>query len=95
MSFLKRKTLYKNQIGEVPFTVFTDKSGAHRVFKTGSIDFKEYDGNRTAKDAGGNSWTVKENSLEGPNGKILERFHSFNAFWFGYKAAYPDVTLIK
>ncbi|MEM9076068.1 MAG: DUF3179 domain-containing protein [Bacteroidota bacterium] len=93
--FLKRKTLYKNKIGDVLFTVFTDKSGAHRVFKTDSIDFQEYDGNRTAKDSKGKTWTVKENSLEGPDGKTLERFHSFNAFWFGYKAAYPNVTLIK
>ncbi|PRX54690.1 DUF3179 domain-containing protein [Flagellimonas meridianipacifica] len=93
--FLKRKPIYKNSIGKTPFTVFTDKSGAHRVFKTNTIEFLEYDGNRTAKDSKGNKWTVKENSLEGPDGKILERFHSFNAFWFGYKAAFPDVTLIK
>ncbi len=93
--FLKRKSIYQNKIGNTSFTVFTDKSGAHRVFKTGTLDFLEYDGISTAKDSNGNTWTIEENNLEGPNGKTIERLHSFNAFWFGYKAAYPDVTLIK
>ena len=93
--FLKRNPIYKNKIGNTLFTVFTDTSGAHRVFKTSDIQFSEYDGNHTAVDTKGQSWNIKENSLEGPNGKVLERFHSFNAFWFGYKAAFPDVTLLK
>ncbi len=93
--FLKRKPIYRNTIGNTSFTVFTDSSGAHRVFKTGNIQFSEYDKDKTAKDTDGNTWVIKENSMEGPDGKVLERFHSFNAFWFGYKAAFPDVTLIK
>ncbi len=93
--FLRRNPVYQNSIGEVAFTVFTDKTGAHRVFKTSSIVFSKYDGNSTARDSDGNIWKIKENVMEGANGKILERFQSFNAFWFGYNAAFPEVTLIK
>nr|WP_298999001.1 DUF3179 domain-containing protein [uncultured Allomuricauda sp.] len=93
--FLQQNTIYQNQIGNTEFTVFTDNSGAHRVFKTGDTLFSEYDGKTTTVDSDGNTWALKENSLEGPQGEILERLHSFNAFWFGYKAAFPDVTLIK
>jgi len=93
--FLKRKPLYASNIGTVKFTVFTDKSGAHRVFKTKDIVFKSYDGVYNAVDENGNQWTVKENILTNTDGKKLERLQTHNAFWFGYKAAFPDVTLVK
>jgi hypothetical protein len=93
--FLKQNPLYNNTIGSTKFTVFTDKSGAHRVFKTQKVIFKEYDGNDKAIDQDNIVWTIKENSLIDINGTSIERLHSYNAFWFGYKAAFPDVTLIK
>jgi len=93
--FLRRKSIYQNKLGDVNFTVFTDKSGAHRVFKTTEIQFVAYDGKKTAIDKTGAEWSLSENELKNPNGTILERLHSYNAFWFGYKAAYPEVVLIK
>ena len=42
------------------------------------------------------SWNVTENYLENTaTGERLERLQSFNAFWFGFKAAFPDTKLIK
>ena len=93
--FLRKRPIYQNKIGSTPFTVFTDTSGAHRVFKTEEIEFAKYDGYSTAKDSEGKVWTLGENILKGPEGKSLERFQSFNAFWFGYKAAFPEVVLIQ
>ena len=93
--FLSKKTIYTNAIGTIRFTVFTDKTGAHRVFKTKDLIFTSYDGQYKAVDENGVAWIVKENSLTSTDGKTLERLQSHNAFWFGYKAAYPDVTLIK
>lgn len=93
--FLKRNPIYQNTIGTTVFTVFTDKTGAHRVFKTKGKTFNKYDRGSKAIDADGNEWLVLENELKGPNGQVLERFQSHNAFWFGYKAAFPEVELIK
>ena len=93
--FLRKRPIYQNKIGSTPFTVFTDTSGAHRVFKTKEIEFAKYDGYSSAIDSEGLVWTLGENILKGPEGKSLERFQSFNAFWFGYKAAFPEVVLIQ
>ncbi len=93
--FLKKNEVYQSKIGKVDFTVFTDKTGAHRVFKTKGITFPNFDGQRTATDEKGGIWTIKENLMVHQDGTTLERFPTHNAFWFGYKAAYPDVELIK
>lgn len=94
-NFLKKHAVYQNAIGEIQFTVFTDRSGAHRVFKSSTYKFEDFDGNRVALDQYGTSWTIHEDQLISENGKVLERLESHNAFWFGYKAAFPNVTLIK
>ena len=93
--FLKKNKLYQSKIGTVPFVVFTDRSGAHRVFKSEGIIFSDYDGLSTAIDDKGNSWSLQEEIMTSTSGEQLQRFPSYNAFWFGYKAAYPDTKLIK
>jgi len=93
--FLQRNPVYSNAIGNTKFTVFTDKSGAHRVFKTNSTIFKDYNGSDKAVDENGIIWNVKENVMTNANGASIERLQSYNAFWFGYKAAFPEVVLIK
>ncbi|PWL38734.1 hypothetical protein DKG77_10840 [Flagellimonas aquimarina] len=93
--FLKKNTIYSGKISTEQFTVFTDKTGAHRVYKTKGKTFTHYDGQSTATDIIGNEWELKENELIDSNGQLLERLPSHNAFWFGYKAAFPEVILIK
>lgn len=93
--FLKRNPIYRNTLGKTNFTVFTDKSGAHRVFKTKKVHFKDYNQEYKAVAENNTVWQVKENYLISTTGEKLERLQSYNAFWFGYKAAFPDVTLIK
>jgi len=94
--YLKRKPIFKHKINKKQFTVFTDKSGAHRVFFTGDLDFKTYDKRFEAVDTNRIVWKVTENYLENTaTGERLERLQSFNAFWFGFKAAFPETKLIK
>ncbi len=93
--FLRKNPVYKNQIGDIHFTVFTDDSGAHRVFKTKENAFKTYDGQSTTVDDNGITWTIEESKMVSATGEVFERLETFNAFWFGYQAAFPDVTLIK
>lgn len=93
---LRKNPIYKGQIEQKAFTVFTDKSGAHRVYLTEDVLFTEYDGHQTVIDATGVLWALYEGYLEAEvGGKRLALLPTHNAFWFGYKAAFPDVQLIK
>ena len=95
--FLKKNPIFKGVINNKKFTVLTDNNGSHRVYFTKDVDMVFYDGNTIVKDTNGNKWIVLENKLidEEQTQNNLERLHSFNAFWFGYQAAFPEVTLIK
>lgn len=93
-TFLRSHTVYSNELEGLQFTVFTDKSGAHRVYNTRGLVFEQYDGESIAKDQNGIGWTLEENKLVSSEKEELERLHSYNAFWFGFKAAFPDTILI-
>ncbi|MDH7445933.1 DUF3179 domain-containing protein [Aquimarina sp. 2201CG14-23] len=94
--FLNKNNIYRNQINTRNFTVFTDKSGAHRVYFTLEIEFSSYNKESEAIDAKGNTWVLYEDELKNNiTGKVLKRLPTHNAFWFGYKAAFPEVKLIK
>ena len=94
--FLRKNHVYHGEINQQNFTVFTDKSGAHRVYFTKGIKFISYDRNSIAIDTNKNQWVLHENALENTKTKeLLKRFPTYNAFWFGYQAAFPEVVLIK
>ena len=94
-TFLEKNTVYKNKIGQQQFVVFTDKSGANRVYDPKDIDFTAYDGDQTVTDSKGNKWSLSESSLASTEGKTLQRLPYHRAFWFGWRAAFPDTKLIK
>lgn len=94
--FLKKHPIYQDSISKKKFTVFTDVSGAHRVFFTEELIFTDYDGISKIVDSNGNTWNLEETKITAlDTSKSLERLHSFNAFWFGLQAAFPNVELIK
>ncbi len=94
--FLKKNNIYKGTINNLNFTVFTDKSGAHRVYFTKNLEFKSYDKGALATTENGDIWKLHENHLENSTTKEkLDRLPTHNAFWFGYQAAFPGVQLIK
>lgn len=95
IQFLKNNPIYHNAIGNNHFVVFTDYTGANRVFYTKGKTFVNYDGKITTKDSMGTTWIINENELINKNGEILKRVHSFNAFWFGWQSAYPNTRLVK
>lgn len=92
--FLQKSSIYHSEIAETSFVVFTDASGAHRVYFTNGLKFKQYDNGRIAYDNNGKKWTLQEGKMISEHGKELKRFPSHNAFWFGYKAAFPNTKLI-
>ena len=92
--FLKKNPIYTSKIGNVSYTVFTDKTGAHRVYKTGKLKFSTYDKKDMATDSNGTTWTVSEEKMTNTKGEVLERFATHNTFWFAYKAAFPKTILV-
>lgn len=94
--FLVKNPLYENRIGAQKFVVLTDKSGANRVFDPEDKQFTSYDGDSTVIDSTGQEWSVNESNLIADNGKDkLGRLPYHRAFWFGWRAAFPETTLIK
>ncbi len=94
--FLRKNHIYEGTINNQNFVVFTDKSGAHRVYFSEGITFTSYDQESAVIDTSGNSWSLEEDHMKNiTSNKILKRLPTHNAFWFGYKAAFPKVKLIK
>ncbi len=93
--FLKKNIIFQSDLDGMPFVVFTDKTGAHRAYFSKGIKFKSYDKRLNVEDEHGQQWTLSEERMVSAKGRVLERFPSHNAFWFGYKAAFPNVKLIN
>ncbi|MET1259551.1 DUF3179 domain-containing (seleno)protein [Flagellimonas sp. DF-77] len=93
--FLRQNPIHRDRLEMGVFTIFTDSTGAHRVYRTDATEFDTYDGGEKVKDLDGFWWTLEENGMRNESGEILERIHTFNAFWFGYKAAFPEVRLVR
>ena len=94
-NFLRRNPIYSTKIGAIIFTVFTDESGAHRVYKTNGNTFKAYNRKSTVRDKNDMEWKLTETKMISNKGDTLPRIPTHNAFWFGYQAAFPDVKLIR
>ena len=94
-NYLSKHTVYENRIGQQKFVVLTDKTGANRVYDPKAHKFSKYDGESTVTDKSGQHWTVHESWLEAKNGDRLERLPYYRAFWFGWRAAFPETKLIK
>lgn len=93
--FLSKRPVYEGSLGPVDFVVFTDKSGANRVYDRSDIKFESFDGKEEITDKEGKVWTLFENRIVREDGLTLQRLPYHRAFWFGWKAAYPNTRLIK
>ena len=93
--FLNDNNVFHTQVGDKNLIVLTDVSGANRVYDARAITFKKLKSSGQVEDSADGLWDIKENQLVKADGTVLERIHTFNAFWFGWQAAYPDTKLIK
>lgn len=93
--YLNKNPIYKNAIGRQKFVVFTDTTGANRVYDPKDVNFVSFDQQKTAVDDQGVSWVVEEEQLRSDKGKVLPRLPYHRAFWFGWHAAFPKTKLIK
>lgn len=93
--YLRKNPIYQNNIEDIHYVVFTDKSGAHRVYESQKITFKHWNQNNTIIDHTDRRWILTENRLSADDGKTLDRLPSHNAFWFGWYSAYGHTKLIQ
>ncbi len=93
--FLTANRVYHDRLGRQAFVVFTDTSGANRVYETGNVRFESWDGDDVVRDSAGRSWKLSEDRLVGPGGRTLKRLPAHRAFWFGWYAAYPNTRLVR
>ena len=93
--FLSDNVVYQNKVGQQKFLVLTDKTGANRVYDPENVNIKDYDGEFVATDQSGTKWTLNESWLENEKGERLKRLPYYRAFWFGWRAAFPETKLIK
>jgi len=93
--YLEKNPVHHDAVGPVSLVVFTDPSGANRVYETGGVKFKRWDGDRTAIDRDGDSWALSESLLQHEDGRALRRLPSHRAFWFGWFSVYPQTRLVR
>ena len=93
--FLERHPVWYGDVGWTRVLVLTDRSGANRVYEAGDVVLESWDQDAEAVDAAGVRWAVTEAAVVHPDGRRLERLPAHRAFWFGWRAAFPDTRLVK
>ena len=93
--YLINHPVYHDEIDGFRFIVFTDKTGANRVYEAKDESFVKWDQNNSIIDNKGIKWQLEENYIESDNGQILYRLPSHRAFWFGWYSAYSHTRLVK
>ncbi|MEM6711587.1 MAG: DUF3179 domain-containing protein [Pseudomonadota bacterium] len=94
-AFLAGAPIHTEQVGFQDVVIFTDTSGASRVYDPQGVTFERYDGNEAIQDDQGVAWTLDEASLTAEDGRSLPRLPAHRSFWFGWHAAFPETRLIQ
>ena len=93
--FLASNPVHHDAIKGSAFVVLTDPSGANRAYASEDVTFTGFDGDRTAQDGSGMSWTMDEHRLTAEDGRVLHRIPAQRAFWFGWYGAFPHTRLVR
>lgn len=84
IDLLAERVLVHNEVGGLSIVVVATADGeGGRAFEAGDIEFASADPVAgTLTDANGNTWTISEDALIGPEGAMLPRVGGHNAYWF-------------
>jgi len=97
-SRLTRQPVYPFDVAGRRFLIVTSRRGANRVYALGSSDVAFQAATNAAevvRDGDGREWRVTEEALVGPDGTTLPRASAQRAFWFGWRAQYPETLLVQ
>ena len=93
--FLAAHPVHHDTIEDTALVVLTDPSGANRAYASEDVTFTGYDGDRSAQDGAGMTWTLEEHALTAEDGRVLHRIPAQRAFWFGWYSAFPHTRLVQ
>jgi Protein of unknown function (DUF3179) len=97
-SRLARQPVYPFEAAGRRFLIVTSRRGANRVYALGSSDVAFQTATApgdVVRDGNGREWRVTEDALVGPDGTTLPRTSAQRAFWFGWRAQYPETLLVQ
>lgn len=95
---LTRQPVYPFETAGRRFLIVTSRRGANRVYALGSSDVAFQTATTpgdVVRDGSGREWRVAEEGLVGPDGTTLPRASAQRAFWFGWRAQYPETLLVQ
>lgn len=94
-TWLRERPVASGTHGDVPWVVLTNPTGAHRVYRSrASVELVTWDGVGEARDSLGGRWRVAEDGLHRAGEASLPRLPAHVAFWFGWRAAFPETHLV-
>jgi hypothetical protein len=96
--FLRRHRVYALEIGGRSLLVVTSGEGANRVYEAaGAPGPFRLGPSGLPEDARGRTYQVTEDALVSADSSApsLRRVPARRAFWFGWRAQYPDTVLVK
>ena len=84
IELLAERVLVLDEVGGLSIVVVATADGeGGRAFEAGDVEFASADAIAgTLTDADGNTWTISEDALIGPEGASLPRVGGHNAYWF-------------
>lgn len=98
---LRRTRVYPLEVDGRRFLVITSPRGSNRVYALGSatVAFQSSPASdEVVVDGDGRRWRITEEALVPPDGTglgSLPRVAAQRAFWFGWRAQYPETLLLK
>lgn len=92
--FLERRRLHALRFAGHELVVVTSRQGANRVYAAAGRRFAREAGDGRLEDADGGLWRVTETALVAEDGATLPRVPARRAFWFGWRAQFPDTQLV-
>lgn len=98
VEFLRKNPVHQRAFAGHDLVIVTSEDGANRVYAAGGTRFVRLAADkRHVIDERGESWQITEGALlpDGRDEASRRRVPAQRAFWFGWRAQFPDTELVK
>ncbi len=97
VEFLRQQSSWRGHYGGRDYVVLADSSDGLRAYAVpADWEVAAYEKSDTLRDTDGREWQITEHALVPSDSSLAQgtRLPAHNAFWFGWRAAFPDTKLI-
>ena len=96
-AFLSKRPVHQIEVAGRSIVIVTSPAGANRAYDAGGRRFTPRMTDATIADDGGGAWRVTEEALVSVTAPAvrLPRLAGQRAFWFGWRAQFPDTRLVR